>query len=81
MAWLILNQGPRGNTPLLDGAFDQFWSFACFLLPLAAAELYFRAERGGLILQRATAVVLIGSALLIVLGAFGAFTMMWLPRF
>lgn len=81
MAWILVNQGPRGNTERLDGTFDSIWVFGCYLLPLAVAELYFRAERAGPARQRATAAVLAAGAALTALGAFGAFTAMWEPHF
>jgi hypothetical protein len=80
MAWVILNQGPRGNTSKLDGPFDVFWSFGCYLLPLAVAELYFRAARGGPVLRGvATGVLVLGTALT-ALGVFGAWRAMWSPH-
>lgn len=81
MAWLIVNQGPRGNSPRLDGPFDSFWVFGCYLLPLAVAELYFRAEREGPGAQGAAATVLFTGAALTALGTFGAFMGMWGPHF
>lgn len=81
MAWLIVNQGPRGNTSRLDGPFDTFWVFGCFLLPLAVAELYFRAEHADPATQNAAALILSAGALLTALGTFGAFTGMWGPHF
>ncbi|MEO8161300.1 MAG: hypothetical protein ABI588_07755, partial [Arenimonas sp.] len=81
MAWVILNHGPNGNTARLDGAFDSVWVFACYLLPLAIAELYFRAENGSRAMQFGAAGVLALSAAFTVLGTFGAFTFMWLPHF
>ena len=81
MAWFIINQGPRGNSARLDGPFDSFWVFGCYLLPLAVAELYFRAERAGQAAQRGVAMVLFAGACLTALGTFGAFTAMWGPRF
>lgn len=81
MAWIILNQGPRGMTSRLDGPFDSVWVFGCYLLPLAVAELYFRAERAGHRVQQATAALLLTGAGLTALGTFGAFTMMWAPHF
>lgn len=80
MAWLILNQGPRGNTATLDGPFDIFWSFGCYLLPLAVAELYFRAERGSPNLRVVATSVLGTGALLSALGIFGAWSYMWSPH-
>lgn len=80
MAWLILNQGPRGNSAQFDGPFDVVWVFGCYLLPLAVAELYFRAERAGPAMQRAATAVLAAGAALTALGTFGAFTWMWAPH-
>lgn len=81
MAWVIINQGPNGNTPRLDGTFDSVWVFGCYLIPLAIAELYFRAEKGRLAMQFTAAGVLALSALFTLLGTFGAFSFMWLPHF
>lgn len=55
MAWVLINQGPNGNTPRLDGVFDSVWVLGCYLIPLAIAEMYFRAENGGQRLQLAAA--------------------------
>lgn len=49
--WFVLNQGPNGNSSKLDGPMDLFFSFACYLLPMAVAELVFWAQR-----QRSAAV-------------------------
>lgn len=81
MAWVIINQGPNGNTSRLDGGFDSVWVFGCYLIPLAIAELYFRAEKGGRAMQFAAACMLASSAAFTLLGTFGAFVFMWLPRF
>lgn len=81
MAWYLVNQGPRGNTPQLDGPFDVVWVFGCYLVPLAVAELYFRAERAGLTAQRAAGLLMAGCAGLTALGTGAALMMMWLPRF
>lgn len=81
MAWLIINHGPRGNTPHLDGGFDSVWVFGCYLIPLAIAELYFRAEKGRRALQFTAAGMLAASTALTLLGTYGAFTFMWLPHF
>lgn len=81
MAWVIINQGPNGNTPTLDGTFDSIWVFGCYLIPLAIAELYFRAEKAGRPLQfTAVGVMAVGAAFTL-LGTFGAFAFMWLPHF
>jgi hypothetical protein len=39
VAWMILGQGH-------DGGFYRFWSFGCYLVPLAVLELYLRARDG-----------------------------------
>lgn len=80
-AWFLLNQGPRGNTAKLDGPFDLTWSVGCYLLPLALAELYFRAESSRAPLRQwITAGVLGASSLLMALGVFGAWLMLWRPH-
>jgi hypothetical protein len=81
MGWILVNQGPRGNTAQLDGPFDVAWVFGCYLVPLAVAELYFRAERAGPGAQRAVAMLLAGCAGLTALGTGAAFAFMWLPHF
>ena len=81
MGWILVNQGPRGNTAQLDGPFDVAWVFGCYLVPLAVAELYFRAERAGLVAQRAIALLLAVCALLTALGTVAALMFMWLPHF
>lgn len=42
MGWFMLNQGPNGNTRILDGPADIIISFACYLLPLLIFALYQR---------------------------------------
>jgi hypothetical protein len=81
MGWILVNQGPNGNTAQLDGPFDVAWVFGCYLVPLAVAELYFRAERAGPAAQRAVAGLLATCAVLTLLGTGAAFAFMWLPHF
>jgi hypothetical protein len=81
MAWVLVNQGPRGNTERLDGPFDLFCVFGCYLVPLAVAELYVRAVRGGPALQCTAAAVLLAGTAATALGTFGAFMWMWAPHF
>jgi nitroreductase len=81
MGWILVNQGPNGNTAQLDGPFDVVWVFGCYLVPLAVAELYFRAERAGPAAQRAVAGLLATCAALTLLGTGAAFAFMWLPHF
>src|SRR5207253_1370504 len=45
MAWLVINQGPRGFDPkTFQGPFLTFLAFAQYLLPLLVLELYMRAQ-------------------------------------
>jgi hypothetical protein len=81
MGWILVNQGPNGNTARLDGPFDVMWVFGCYLVPLGVAELYFRAERAGTAAQRAVAGLLATCAGLTLLGTGAAFAFMWLPHF
>lgn len=82
MAWIILNQGPRGSTPALDGPFDIAWAFGSFLLPLAGLELYFRAQRP--LIETRTRWAIVGVLALLTaltaLGVFGAYQFMWKPN-
>ncbi|WP_170113395.1 DUF2306 domain-containing protein [Ahniella affigens] len=80
-AWLLLNQGPNGNTAKLDGPFDLAWSVGCYLVPIALAELYFRAESSrSPTRQWLSAGALGASSLLMALGVFGAWLMLWRPH-
>jgi hypothetical protein len=81
MAWAILNQGPVGMSDKLDGPFDFFISFACYLVPLAVLEIYLRAQdRAGAGGKFAMAAALVALTALMGLGIFGAFNAMWLPH-
>ena len=79
MAWVILNHGPVGMTDKLDGPFDIFVGFASFLLPLAALELYLRAQAGGARRKYAMAACLFALTTLMGIGIAGAAAMMWGP--
>lgn len=71
---------PPGVGDNMDGPFDVFVAFGCYLLPLAVAELYFLSKRGGALGKTVMSVVLIVAAGATALGAFGAAMIMWLPR-
>ena len=45
MAWYLINQGPNGNSRLVDGPMDITLSFASYLLPMLIAELVFWGQR------------------------------------
>ncbi len=81
MAWFILNQGANGNTKTLDGPADIAISFACYLLPMAVAELVFWAKRtSSTILKRVITGITASGALLTLVGVGAAGMMMWYPR-
>jgi uncharacterized membrane protein len=80
LAWMVINQGPVGITKQMDGAFDLFWAFGSYLLPLAVLELYLRAkESGNALLKVATALTISVSTLLMMVGIAGLTLFMWLP--
>lgn len=81
MAWYILNQGGNGNTRNIDGPADIAISFACYLLPMAIAELVFWAKRTpSAILKRVITGITASGALLTLIGVGAAGMMMWYPR-
>lgn len=81
MCWILANQGPVGIGRDFDGPFVRFWSFGCYLVPLAVLELYLRtrdhAGPGGKVAMACMLVVL---TLATALGIFGAAMGMWGPR-
>ena len=77
MAWIILNGGPAGIGPRMDGPFDIALGFAIFVVPLAVLELFFRAERGGPGLKWATAGALAVVTGIMAVGIFGTVAIMW----
>lgn len=81
MAWYFINQGPNGNSNNLDGPMDMFLSFACYLVPMLFAELYFWASRRrtSIVLWSVTATLTVAGTLTFI-GLLATVTMMWLPR-
>ena len=82
MFWLVVNQGPVGFDPeTFTGPFLTFLSYAKFLLPLFALELYFIAQ-----VSRSAAVQWLAAASLALLslatavGIAGAVAMLWMPH-
>ena len=71
---------PPGLGDNMDGPLDVAIGFGCFLLPLALAELYFRAKRSGALSKLAMSTVLVAATAATALGIFGAAMVMWLPR-
>lgn len=78
--WLMLNQGPKGNSSTMDGPADLFFSVACYVLPMLVAELVFWAQRQSSerIKWGVTLVMVLGS-LLTLIGITAVSMMFWLP--
>lgn len=78
MAWIILNGGPVGIGPRMDGPFDIAWGFGQFLLPLAVLELYFLARRSrNPAAKLAVAGLVTALTLVMMVGIFGTVAIMW----
>lgn len=81
MGWFMVNQGPNGNSGMLDGPADITISFACYLLPLLILELYQKAADSS---QAPVKWAMSGVMLLAVaatgLGVFAAYMMLWSPH-
>lgn len=81
MAWVLLNQGPRGMSGTLSGPVDVVLVFGCYLIPLAVLELYFAARRptAAPAVTWAGIAVVAGATVVTALGAAGAVALMWGP--
>ncbi|BCO20015.1 membrane protein [Alteromonas sp. KC3] len=81
MGWYLVNQGPNGNTPNIDGPMDIFLSFACYLLPMLFAEMVFWAQKQQSELKTwvCTFATAFGT-LITLIGVIAAVMMMWSPR-
>lgn len=78
--WLVLNQGPNGNTRYLDGPADIFFSFACYVIPMLVAELVFWGQRQTSTTRKySVALVMIIGALLTLVGIVAVSMATWLP--
>lgn len=77
VAWGMICQ-VAGVKPHM-GTFFDIWNFGAYLVPLAALELYFLAQRGGPGLKAATAGGLVALTLLMALGIFGAWVGLFSP--
>lgn len=79
MFWGLATRG-AGIGSRMDGPFDFFWIFACYLLPLAGLEIYLAAgDRGTRRLKVAVAVGLTVLTLAEAVGVVGAYAFMWRP--
>ncbi|MEM1379960.1 MAG: DUF2306 domain-containing protein [Pseudomonadota bacterium] len=81
MAWILINQGPRGMNDTLSGPADIALQFGSFLMPFVVLELYQAAKRSPMALpKRAVSTVIIAAIVITGLGIFGTSAFMWLPR-
>lgn len=81
MGWYVVTGGGYGNSRTLDGPADMIISFACYLLPMAFAELYFWAQRQRNEKHKWLALGVLGVGCLITMIGVGcAIMLMWIPR-
>jgi hypothetical protein len=79
-AWILINRGPVGIGENFDGPVITFWTFGCYLVPLAVLELYLRAKDRATTWPRiATAGVLFVLTLATGVGIIGVTMAAWLP--
>jgi hypothetical protein len=80
MAWIIINQAPRGMNNTLSGPADIAIGFGSYLIPLACLELYFAAQKSSSprFVHFSSLVILLMTALMAV-GIVGTVLMMWWP--
>ena len=81
MGWIFVWREPLWMNATLDAPYQLFASFACYLLPLAGLELYFRATastNGGFKLATSAAVLAFSG--LMAMSIFAAWMMMWSPH-
>ncbi|MEM8889770.1 MAG: DUF2306 domain-containing protein [Bacteroidota bacterium] len=79
--WILINQGAPGHTENFDGPFDFFLAYGHSLVPLAAAELFFLAEKSkkAQVKFSMTALIVLLS-LATALGIFMATQIFWIPK-
>ena len=82
LLWLMIHQQPVGFDPkTFTGPFLTFLVFAQTVVPLAALELYFRAQRSDVAARKWSAAAVIAVlALATAGGVVGATMGLWLPR-
>lgn len=80
MAWIIINQGPRGMNDTLSGPADIALAFCSYIIPLVLLELYFAAQGSqSTRFKIVTALIIVLLTLLMGLGIGGTIFLMWLP--
>jgi hypothetical protein len=78
--WILINQAPVGITKNMDGSFDRFIAFGCYLVPLAVLELYLYVKDADSPSWRFSAAgVVFASTLFMTVGIVGATLFLWMP--
>ncbi|MEM1144693.1 MAG: DUF2306 domain-containing protein [Pseudomonadota bacterium] len=81
MAWVLINQGPRGMNATLSGPADFALSIGSYTIPLLLLELYFLAQASSAPwFRRLTSTMLFSATAVTALGVFGTVVFMWLPH-
>lgn len=79
-SWFMVMQGSVGVGKKMDGPFDMFVGFGCYLLPLAVLELYFRAkESANTKLRTFAAITITFFTSVMVVGIVAHALLIWLP--
>ena len=82
MAWMAVKIGVFGGPKEFDASFYAFWSYGCYLVPLAVLELYFRAqETGGAMAKLGMAVLLVALTVAMAGGIARATVLIYWPMF
>ena len=80
MAWVLINQQPRGMNESMSGPADIALTFGSYLIPLAILELYFMAQRTDRPDHVWLALVALSLGTVITaIGVFGTIGLMWWP--
>ncbi|MEM0986340.1 MAG: DUF2306 domain-containing protein [Pseudomonadota bacterium] len=80
MAWMLLNQGPRGMNTTMSGPADIGIQFGSFILPLLVLELYFRMrDRRQYRIAWPAAAAMTAIIALTAVGIAGTIAFMWMP--
>ena len=79
--WILINQGAPGHTENFDGPFDLFLAYGHSLVPLAAAELFFLAEKSKHVQAKfSMTALMVLLSLITALGIFMATQIFWIPK-
>ena len=80
MGWVVVSGGGLGMNRTLSGPADIVLQFGSYLIPLAALEVYLRAQRSARpVVKRLAAGLVIAMTVVTAVGAVGATLFMWGP--